>query len=379
MLFNQNMKFQEHHLFQILKGFENQHLPLDLFLSHYFRSHTAIGASDRRFISETVYGIIRWKGLLDHIAGKENAPDLRYSVYRGFQPTEYFFVNTIPLHIRLSFPLNLFSLLVSQYGEKKAIEICQANNEQAPITVRFNPLKTTREALLSKWKGKFDVEPTQYSSLGITFKKRIAFFDLPEFKEGLFEVQDEGSQLVALQVKAESGHLILDYCSGSGGKSLAFAHLLKNRGQIYLHDIRPIALTQARKRLQRAGIQIAQFLPPHHIQLKKIKQNIDWVLVDAPCSGTGTLRRNPDMKWKFDPQMVTRLAGEQRHIFEKALSYVKSGGFIVYATCSILKEENESQVEHFLKTYPLELKETFASLPTQGGMDGFFAATFKKH
>lgn len=372
------MRFQEHHLFQILKGFENQHLPLDLFLSHYFRSHTAIGASDRRFISETVYGITRWKGLLDHIAGKENAPDLRYSLYRGFQPSEYFFVNSIPLHIRLSFPKELFSLFVDQYGEKKAIEICQVNNEQAPITVRFNPLKTTREALLARWKGKFDVEPTLHSPLGINFKKRIPFFELPEFKEGLFEVQDEGSQLVALQVKAEEGDQVFDYCSGSGGKSLAIAHLLQNKGQIYLHDIRPLALTQARKRLQRAGIQIAQFLPPNHIQLKRIKQNIDWVLVDAPCSGTGTLRRNPDMKWKFEPQMVKRLSGEQREIFEKALSYVKPGGFIVYATCSILRDENEAQVEHFLKTYPLELQTSFSSLPTSGGMDGFFAATFKK-
>jgi len=112
---------------------------------------------------------------------------------------------------------------------------------------------------------------------------------------------------------------------------------------------------------------------------QKLKKKMDWVLVDAPCSGTGTLRRNPDMKWKFESQMLTRLVGQQRMIFEKALSFSKPGGYIVYATCSILKQENQQQLEHFLATYPVQLEgEPFQTLPTRGGMDGFFGVVLKR-
>lgn len=371
------MKYQEHHLFQILRRFENQHLPLDLFLSHYFKSHKALGASDRRFIAETIYGMIRWKGLLDHLMGKQQGWEGRFALFKGLQTTEYLHIATIPLHVRVSFPENLFSCLHRQYGEKKAIEIATVTNTQAPITVRANSLKTTREALLACWNGTHQALPTPVSPLGIHFKKRLPFFEMREFKEGQFEVQDEASQLIALLVKAKPGDQVLDYCAGSGGKTLAFGPQLENKGQIYLHDIREIALEQARKRLNRAGIQNAQFLNATHPYLSKLKQKLDWVLVDAPCSGTGTLRRNPDMKWKFTFEMVERLVKEQREIFEKALSFVRPGGHITYATCSILQEENENQRAHFLKEFPLEVVEEFVSLPTLNGMDGFFGCTFK--
>jgi 16S rRNA (cytosine967-C5)-methyltransferase len=371
--------FRENHLFQILKQFESQHLPLDLFLSHYFRSHKAIGASDRRMIAESVYGMTRWKALLEYLSGSESLWEHRYAIYKGFQPNNYLCINSIPLHIRLSFPKPLFDLLLSSYGMEETISLCQRCNVPAQITVRINPLKTSREKLLRLWKD-LEVFPCRYSDLGIQFKKRIPFFELPEFKEGLFEVQDEGSQLVADLIKAKPGDKVLDYCSGAGGKSLAFAYQLQHLGQIYLHDIRPIVLEQAKKRLKRAGIQNAQCLLPQNPHLEKIKRKMDWVLADVPCSGTGTLRRNPDMKWKFSKELVERLTGEQRSIFEKALSFVKPGGYIVYATCSLLKEENEQQLNHFLKTYPIRLtEEPFTTLPYFGEMDGFFAATFQKN
>jgi 16S rRNA C967 or C1407 C5-methylase (RsmB/RsmF family) len=223
------------------------------------------------------------------------------------------------------------------------------------------------------------VVPTSTSPLGITFQKKINFFELPEFKEGLFEVQDEGSQLLAFLVKAKPGQQVLDYCAGSGGKTLAFAPSMQNKGQIFLHDVRPKALLECRKRLRRAGIQNAQTVAHDSPKLSKLKKKMDWVLVDAPCTGTGTLRRNPDMKWKFSQEILSRLIGQQRMIFEKALSYMRPEGRIVYATCSILQEENQEQIEHFLKTYSLELEgETFQTFPALGGMDGFFGAILKK-
>ena len=373
------MTFQEHHLFQILRRYDNQHLPLDLFLNQYYKSNTALGANDRRVISESVYGITRFRILLDYLSGDDLALEKQVAIFKGFQPTQYLYVNTIPLHIRVSFPKVLFDLLVAQYGEKEAVALCNVNNTQAPTTIRVNALKMTRDRLATLWEGKYEIELCQHSPLGIHFKKRVPFFEMPEFKEGYFEVQDEASQLVALKMKVKPGDQVLDYCAGSGGKTLGFAPLMENKGQIYLHDVRNLALDQARKRLLRAGIQNAQLLQSTHPMLEKLKKKLDWVLVDAPCTGTGTHRRNPDMKIKFNLEMLQRLVSEQRVIFEKALSFCKPGGHIVYATCSLLKGENQNQVEHFLKTYPIELvEEPFVSLPTMGGMDGFFAATFKK-
>lgn len=373
------LSFQEYHLFQILRRFDNQHLPLDLFLNHYFRANGALGSKDRKYLAETTYGMTRHKMLLDHLAGDQKAYEKRAAIFKGFQPEQYLRVSTIPLHIRVSFPKDLFDLFVAQYGEDKALMLCSINNTQAPTTIRVNPLKTTREHLMALWEGKYEIEPCVRSPLGIQFKKRIPFFEMEEFRAGFFEVQDEASQLAADRMRVKPGEQALDYCAGSGGKTLAFGPRMQNKGQIYLHDVRTLALEQARKRLARAGIQNAQALGPHHPHLEKLKKKMDWVFVDAPCSGTGTLRRNPDMKAKFSLEMLTRLASEQKVIFEKALSFVRPGGKIIYATCSLLTQENEQQVAHFIKTYNLNIEEEpFISLPTFGAMDGFFAQTLSK-
>lgn len=373
------ISFPERHLFQLLRQFENQHLPLDLFLNHYFRSNKALGSKDRQLIAGAVYGMTRWKSLLDHLIGPSASWDQRYALYRSFQPAHYLLVNTIPTHVRVSFPKELFTLLEDDYGQEKAMYLCQVSNTEAPVTVRINPLKTTREALLAKWQSIYDVLPCESSAFGIQFKKRVPLTAMPEFKEGCFEIQDEASQLVGALVRAEPGQQVMDYCSGAGGKTLAFAHLLGNKGQIYLHDIRPHILEQAKKRLCRAGIQNAQFLAEGHHGINKLQKKMDWVLADVPCTGTGTLRRNPDQKWKFSLALLNRLVGQQRMIFEKALSFVKPGGKIIYSTCSMLKAENENQVEHFIAQYKLELAEQlFVSHPSYNGMDGFFAAVLRK-
>lgn len=370
--------FREHHILTCLEDYEKQNLPLDLFLSLYFRHHKALGAKDRGFVADTIYGLIRWKSLIDYLCKSTPTWEKRLDTFLTTDVETYKNETQIPLYIRYSCPQPLFELLVKNFGEEKACEFCWVNNQKAPLTVRINPLRTTREALLQLWEKDYPVSPSQYSKYGIVFHKKFNLFSLPEFKSGLFEIQDEGSQLLSELIQASPGQQVLDYCSGSGGKTLAFAPGMQGKGQIFLHDIRPHVLLEAKKRLKRAGIQNAQIVQPEDPKLKKLKKKMDWVLVDAPCSGTGTLRRNPDMKWKFSEEMLMRLVGQQRMIFEKALSFLKPNGRIVYSTCSLLKEENQEQIDHFIKIYGLTVEGTpFQSLPADGGMDSFFGAVLR--
>jgi 16S rRNA (cytosine967-C5)-methyltransferase len=374
--------FREHHLLNFLDIYEKQQMPLDFVLNQYFRQHKSLGPKDRSYIAETIFTMIRWKGLLDYLSNEDVGSISWEERLRLFLITDLEAEKQnqeIPLNVRHSFPKELFDLIVKSHGQEKGCELCKICNQTAPLTVRVNLARTNREAMLKMWEKTYPITPCKLSETGILFQKRINLFQLPEFKAGMFEVQDEGSQLLCDMVKVNPGEQVMDYCAGSGGKTLGFAPRMQGKGQIYLHDVRKHALLEARRRLCRAGIQNAQIVTSDDDKLKKLKKKMDWVLVDAPCSGTGTLRRNPDMKWKFTEEMLKHLIGQQRVIFEKALSYLKPGGHIVYSTCSLLKEENEEQVEHFTKTYGLKVVEgsQFQSLPTEGGMDGFFGITFK--
>lgn len=371
--------FRQFHLIAILEGYEQQNLPLDLCVRNYFRDHKAIGSKDRGYIAETLYALLRWRGLLDHFCEKPPTWERRLDLFLSPQFEACKHSKEIPAHVKLSFPKILYDILVNSLGSEKAAEVCSISNTAAPTTVRINTLKTSRQEMLSLWGNHYQIRPCQFSQTGIVFEKRINFYELPEFKQGLFEVQDEGSQLLANLMQVQPGQLVMDYCAGAGGKTLAFAPSMQNKGQIYLHDIRPYALQDARKRMRRAGIQNAQVVFDDQAKLKKLKKSMHWVLVDAPCTGTGTMRRNPDMKWKFEKEMLERLSGQQKVIFEKALSYLHPEGRIVFATCSVLKEENAEQVAHFIKTYDLKIEgEPFESFPIHNGMDGFFGAVFSK-
>jgi 16S rRNA C967 or C1407 C5-methylase (RsmB/RsmF family) len=370
--------FREHHLLQILSAFEKQTLPLDLFLRNYFRVHTAVGSKDRKEICDTIYGMIRWRGLLDHISPKPPSWENRLQAFAKLSP-HFQSDPSLPPHIRVSFPKSFYEILAQSLGEENAFKFCLSSNTTAPTTVRVNLLKTTREALLEQWKERYRVSACTHSATGIRFEEKINFFGLEEFKNGYFEIQDEASQLVSQLIAIDPGMRFLDYCAGSGGKSLAIAPRLESKGQLLLHDVRPQVLLEAKKRLKRAGIQNVQLLPPDSSNKPLLKWKIDWVLVDAPCTGTGTLRRNPDMKWKFDKEMLERIVQEQRQIFDAAMYYLKPGGHIVYATCSVLPQENQHQAAYFLERYPLEQKgEPFSSFPAPGEMDGFFGVVFKK-
>jgi 16S rRNA C967 or C1407 C5-methylase (RsmB/RsmF family) len=372
--------FCDHHISTFLARQEaSPGKPLDLALSEYLRQHKSIGAHDRRQIGETLFGLARWKSLIDHLCPEGTSIPGRLEAFKRINWRQTENDPSIPEAIRLGATPFLFEKLTQSYGADQARELCRIAQTPAPIAIRANALKTTREQLLAKWEGKFAATLSPNTPHGILFSKREPLFALPEFREGLFEMQDEGSQLVASLIEAKSGDQILDYCSGSGGKTLAFAPPMGGKGQIYLHDVRPQALAQAKQRLNRAGIQNVQFLLPDHKKLPQLKGRMDWVLADVPCSGTGTLRRNPEMKWKIDQPLIDRLVAEQREIFERALASVKPGGRIVYATCSIFPEENQAQAFYFQSRYQLTpVGEALTILPTEGGMDGFYACVFRK-
>jgi len=337
------VKFREYHLQQILESFSFT-LPLDVHLTRYFRAHRALGSKDRKFLSEAIYAQMR-----------------------SSRPADF----TGPVVLEASCPTPLYDLLVSTYGTETTLSLCRCFCERAPTTIRVNPLKTTREALLKLWDKTYRISPCRRSLLGIIFEEKINFAELAEFKNGLFEVQDEGSQLIAGLVEVKPGQHALDYCAGAGGKALAFGPKMANRGQLYLHDIRPQALKEARKRCGRAGIQNVQFgirsVPP---------KVMDWILADVPCTGSGTYRRNPDLKWKFNSGLIDRLVKEQRSIFEEALSYLKPSGKIVYSTCSIFPQENQCQAAYFSTQFGLHVIQELQILPGEDGMDGFYGAVF---
>lgn len=370
--------FREHHLFTIFRGFEEASLPIDVFLSDYFRSHKQIGSHDRREIGDTVYGLIRWKSALDSLSKSKPSWEERYKNYKNFDPKAYQLSSHIEPHTRLSFPKDYFDLLKAQYGEEKALEICWVSNTPAPTTIRVNALKTTREELLAKWQDKHSIEPCLESDNGIRFLKKIHLTSLDEFKEGLFEIQDEGSQKIATLVEVQPKEHLLDFCAGSGGKTLAIAPSMQKKGQIYLHDIRPFALQQAKKRLRRAGVQNAQFLFPDDLKKEPLKGKMDWVLADVPCSGSGTLRRNPDMKWKFTNAMLASLIEDQRKILTEAYSFVKKDGKLVYMTCSVFQAENEEQIAWLQSAFRLKLMKCLSFLPEENGKDGFFGAVLQR-
>ncbi len=374
------LPFRLHHLLLLLEGYEQQKGPIDFYVSCYFRQNKALGSKDRAYISEEVYRLIRWQGLIDYFVKDANWQKRILWLQEG-EPRRFLLDETIPLHNRYSMPKELMDELIASWGVDRAKEIALSCLEPAPTTIRVNPQKISQGELLARLLEKgYQVSQGLESPLAIYFHKKENFFSMPEFKEGFFEVQDEGSQLVALMCKAKPHDQVLDFCAGAGGKTLAFGYRLEGKGQIYLHDIRHHALLEAKKRLKRSCLQNCQILlDTDEKKLKKLKKSMDWVLVDAPCSGTGTLRRNPDMKWKFSQEMLQRITSTQRVIFEQALSYLKPGGQIIYATCSILQQENRKQMEHFLAHYPITLVgEPFECVPEPGKKDGFFSVTFKK-
>ncbi|MEX0962031.1 MAG: RsmB/NOP family class I SAM-dependent RNA methyltransferase [Simkaniaceae bacterium] len=369
------MQFRDYHIINILNLYSDSKRPIDSHLRYYFKEHRALGSKDRRHICDLIYRLIRHQALLDYRLTAPITWEKRLNALKNPLP----FPTDAPPHIQVSFPKSLFTRLTADYGLEKALELAKTSNEPAPTMIRANRQKITRDELFNRLADHHPIQKDPNSENALIFDKRLNFFALEEFKMGYFEVQDSGSQKLASLVNAKPKEHILDFCSGSGGKSLAFAPDMEGLGQIYLSDIRPFILDEAKKRFKRAGIQNVQFLTKEKLNNAALKHKMDAILLDVPCSGSGTLRRNPDLKWRYCEETLNRLIEEQRRIVKEALPFLKEDGRIIYGTCSLFQAENQEQIRFFETHYNLTLAEApFVSHPKSGGGDGFFGAVLKR-
>lgn len=414
---------------------EGRAMPADALMGEYFRQRRFIGAKDKGFISRRVYAVLRHGGTLQwHIekaglsvtprslvlaalatgekhpasileqwfSGEGYDPDpLNVEEMRFLQNADATGTEDMPDWMRLNAPEWCMDRLRALFGDALEAELT-ALNEEAPLDMRVNTLKTTREEARKALKKEgFDTIPTPYSPWGLRLHRRGALFNTKAFKDGWVEVQDEGSQLVALLASPKPGDKVIDFCAGAGGKTLALAAMMRNKGRILAWDTSAPRLEQSAKRLRRAGVDNVQrhvIASETDAFIKRHKDSADVVLVDAPCSGSGTWRRNPDLKWRFAEQDFNELLALQGRILDSARRLVKKGGKLLYVTCSIFEEENESQVKQFLIKYPdfsvarpaeiwnndacpaLSPCSDFLRLtPHSAGTDGFFAAILHKN
>jgi 16S rRNA (cytosine967-C5)-methyltransferase len=271
--------------------------------------------------------------------------------------------------------------------------------QPAPLDIRINPLKADREAIREELAAAgIETTPTPHSPLGLRVAGRPAINRLPAFTRGDIEVQDEGSQLLGLLVQPKRNAMVVDFCAGAGGKTLLLGALMRNQGRVYAFDTSERRLANLKPRLARSGLSNIHpqlIAGENDARIKRLAGKIDSVLIDAPCSGLGTLRRNPDLKWRQTPESVAKLAATQRAILASASRLPKPGGRIVYATCSVLPEENEDVVREFLARHPdyrlvpasqlaeklgwqIDAGDYLRLSPHRQGCDAFFAAVLER-
>ncbi|HEY4542837.1 MAG TPA: RsmB/NOP family class I SAM-dependent RNA methyltransferase [Noviherbaspirillum sp.] len=393
--------------------------PADAVVSRYFREHPKLGGRERGAIAESVFAVLRNKlayasfaesgtgpamrrlallGLADS-AGAESIAGLTEEEAAWLQRIAQIDRNTLPLALRANLPPWLMELLTGRLGEEGMLALAQSLNQVAPLDLRVNSVKAKRDDVLpALTEAGISAEPTPYSPLGIRLKKKPALQNLPLFKDGAIEVQDEGSQLLTQIVGARRGEMVVDFCAGAGGKTLALGADMRNTGRLYAFDVADKRLAKLKPRLARSGLSnVHPVLIAHEndAKVKRLAGKIDRVLVDAPCSGLGTLRRNPDMKWRQTPESVAELNAKQHAILASAARLVKPGGRLVYGTCSLLDEENEQIVKRFQAEHPdfrlvpmqevlaeqkiaLDMSQYLKLLPHIHQTDGFFAAVFER-
>lgn len=373
----------------------------DKVIERILKSNPKWGARDRAFIAEATYGIVRWWRYLWELHGKE--PTLkRKELYRifaiwwklqGWDLPEWPPFESIrnmdlshaqkslpnDVGVQQSFPIWLNNLAKDELGAAWP-KIAQDLNVPAKVVIRTNTLKTSRKELQAiLQKEGVTVDPLSENEIGLVFRERKNTFRNPSFQGGLFEIQDGGSQLIAPFVRPEPGMRIIDACAGAGGKTLHLAALMENKGSIIAMDVEARKLQELKKRAKRNGAHNIEIrLIESSKTIKRLKGKADRLLLDVPCSGTGVIKRNPDAKWKLQPESLERVQELQRTIAHDYSQMLKSGGMMVYATCSILYSENEIQVQYFLDTHPdFELIEEKRIDPSDTS-DGFYMALLKK-
>ncbi|HIP47682.1 MAG TPA: methyltransferase domain-containing protein [Lutibacter sp.] len=361
------------------------------------------GARDRKFIAEGIYDSVRWKRLYNEIAGTKNHFSREniwkfftvHLVLKGFELPDWKQFENTPVRrikgmfdtlqseraIRESIPDWLDNLGKRELGDKKWERELKALNQQAPVVIRTNTLKISRVNLQKQFtKEGVETEIIKDYPDALLLVNRANIFKTDAFKKGYFEMQDASSQLVADYLGVKPGMRVIDTCAGAGGKSLHLASLMENKGQLIALDIYGHKLQDLKKRAKRNG---AHNIDTRVIEstkvIKKLKNSADRVLIDAPCSGLGVLKRNPDSKWKLQPEFIERIKVTQAEILDKYSQMLKVGGQLVYATCSILPSENEEQIKKFLANHPeFEFVSENKVSASKSGFDGFYMALLQK-
>ena len=393
--------------------------PADVTLSRFFKDNPRFGGRERGVIAEAVYAVLRNKSFYTDFAGSGNTPSMRRLALLGLSETvgidalgglsedETHFLTRVkevdrsllPKQMQANLPQWLYEKLVAQFGEDEALELAAVLNTPAPLDLRVNSLKANREEVIAKLaEAPIAAEPMNYAPLGLRVYKKPALQNLELFKQGAIEVQDEGSQVLAQILGARRGEMVVDFCAGAGGKTLALGAFMRNTGRLYAFDVSEKRLSKLKPRMARSGLSnVHPVLIAHErdAKVKRLAGKIDRVLVDAPCSGLGTLRRNPDVKWRQKPDAIAEMQEKQASILDGAARLLKAGGRLVYATCSLLNEENDMIVEQFLATHPdfelvpmnqvlaeqkipLEMDNYLKLLPHKHHTDGFFAAVLER-
>lgn len=411
-------------LAQVLK-FEG---PADAVMSRFFKQNRNLGQRDRGLVAEGVFHALRHYATLgailqpahparaprlaalvtlarQHGAGALDARALRQDE-RAVRHALAVDVKRMPAAIRAEVPVWLFAHVTAQYHD--AEPLFAALIEPAPLDLRVNTIKADRAEVLARLRAStrehapLTAVATSYSPEGIRLGEKPPLTRWPLYQDGLVEVQDEGSQLIARLVEPKRGSMVVDFCAGAGGKTLALGSLMKSTGRIYAFDTHAKRLAGLGPRLKRSGlsnVHPAAIATENDLRVKRLTGKIDRVLVDAPCSGSGTLRRNPDLKWRFDEAELARVNRIQGNVLRAAARLVKSGGRLVYSTCSLLALENQQVIESFLEEQPhfevvpasgvlksqnIEIDHAdrfapwFVMLPHLHGTDGFFAAVLER-
>ncbi|MBC7802829.1 MAG: RsmB/NOP family class I SAM-dependent RNA methyltransferase [Candidatus Parcubacteria bacterium] len=386
--------------------------PADQSLSAYFRSNRNLGQQDRGFIAEAVFAVLRRKRSLEAAAGSGAPRSLVVAALirifglsgRALEDRDAAISARVksadsaafPPAVQADLPDWLWTRLEARYGAAEAMAIARGLLGAAPLDLRVNLAKLSREEALARLE--IEAAPTPHSPAGIRLKGKPQINRHALFLDGSLEVQDEGSQLLAYLLAPRRGEMVADFCAGAGGKTLALSMLMHGAGRIYAMDVSEKRLRELAPRAARAGISNVHPIVlsgEGDIRAKRLAGKLDRVLVDAPCSGFGTLRRNPDLKWRQGETAIAELAAKQARILKVAAKLLKPGGRLVYATCSILPEENEAVADRFAEEHPgfaplsckellatqrvkLETGERLRLWPHQHGTDGFFAAAFQR-
>lgn len=398
--------------------------PADVLMSRFFRLNHKLGSRDRSLIAEAIFYTLRH---LSSITWQMKpiqpvrAPRLTAMVTLARQYGREAVDNRLigndagpldnilrskpenaPAHVRSELPYWLFERLSEQFDDHEAL--FESMKEGAPLDLRVNLLKAKREDVMAEMaEHGVAAQPTPLSPDGIRLMTKPGLTSWPMYRDGRIDVQDEGSQLIARLVQPRRGEMVCDFCAGAGGKTLALGALMRSTGRLYAFDVNEKRLAGMTPRMRRAGLSNVHPIAirtERDTRVKRLAGKFDRVLVDAPCSGTGTLRRNPDLKWRMNEEELARINAIQASVLDAASKLVKNGGRLVYATCSLLRVENQGIVEQFLETHPdfelvdgLEilakqgvtmpecvLREApyFVMAPHQSGTDGFFGAVLQK-